>query len=81
MGVVTILTPFIINREGQFVAALALGAIYGVGIGVYFSLQISAYSQFVPHGKEATYMGLYNAFGYSIRWMPTLVYTSIAQVG
>ena len=76
---ITVLTPLIINREGQFVPAVLAACMFGVAMGIYFPCQLAAFTLFIPHGREATFIGLYNFVGFLIRWLPTLVYGAILQ--
>merc|ERR1712166_193617 len=69
-----------INREGQFVPAVALSGIVGICLGFYYAAELACFSYFVPAGDEGMAMGLYGFTGLLLRWLPSLVYGTITQV-
>ena len=75
-----IIAPLTINREGQFVPAVALSGIVGICIGFYYAAELASFSYFVPAGDEGMAMGLYGFTGLLLRWLPSLVYGTITQV-
>jgi MFS-type transporter involved in bile tolerance (Atg22 family) len=77
---ITVLTPLIVNREGQFVPAIIAACMFGIAMGIYFPCELASFTLFIPHGREATFISLYNFMGFLIRWLPTLVYGAILQV-
>lgn len=72
--------PFLINQPEQVNAVFAFAPIAGCYFGLFFAMQSSIFSNFIPVGEEAGCFGL-QAFSSSIiRWIPPLVYSSIVQV-
>ena len=81
LWVVTIsLTPLLVYKEGDFVAALAMGAtLYAVSLSWYYSIGWSAFVTLIPPGTEGEFGGLYTFVGFVGGWFTPLMIYAVVQ--
>lgn len=68
-----------VHRPRQFTGGLVAGVVTGIGLGAYYSSEISNLMKLVPGAKKSEFVALYGTASYLPRFIPPLVYASIVQ--
>ena len=77
--VVTEIAPFVLRGPPQLPIAYLFAALWGAGMGPYYSLLKPVYFFIVPGGQEAKYAALFSMSQVIISWVPLLAFTVIYE--
>jgi MFS-type transporter involved in bile tolerance (Atg22 family) len=76
-----VITPLVMYKEEHKLGSYILGAIYGILLAMFFTVNPALFASLIPPKREAEFMGLYVFFAYLIRWLPLIIYGACDNSG
>ena len=81
LSLVIFCVPFVIYKPSHAKGGLpwVFAVLLGLGLGFLYPAQRNVFSVLVPGGMEGRVLGIYNFFGASLSWMPSLLFGATYQ--
>ena len=81
LSLVIFCVPFVIYKPSHAKGGLpwVFAILLGLGLGFLYPAQRNVFSVLVPGGMEGRVLGIYNFFGASLSWMPSLLFGATYQ--
>jgi MFS-type transporter involved in bile tolerance (Atg22 family) len=76
-----VISPLVMYKEEHKLGSYILGAIYGILLAMFFTVNPALFASLIPPSREAEFMGLYVFFAYLFRWLPLIIYGACDNSG